>query len=280
MKVPKVSEDSPESSFRFFEFFLLFLICLVFAGVLTIYNNIYKHHQNNGFERALTELLPLPAGTVNGEWVAYNDVFKLDQMAQVEYPDDDHFSYAFDAAVREILLQQLATELGVFYKPTEPDAGAEDYIIYGWDKEDYQSHVLEPLALSSLLQEAVLSCQSCQQDVFMEMEHVASLLGDGIAFSDIAIQYSQVASAQFGGDIGWMEYEDLDQDLLELWDYEVGQRSGIIELDNSFVIARVYDVFEAEEGRDSIAVQMIVLYKNELSEVLLQKKETSEIKMF
>ncbi|HAL50576.1 MAG: hypothetical protein UU40_C0007G0029 [Candidatus Uhrbacteria bacterium GW2011_GWD2_41_121] len=280
MRVPKLEENSEKSPFRIFEFFLFFALCVVMIGACLIYNNIYRTHQNSALNRTLTELFSLPAGSINGDWIYYDDVFELDQMAQVQYPGEDHFARAFDAAVREKLLEQLKAELGVDPQPTWQDVDEEDYQIYGWTRSDYDRHVLEPLALSFLLQDSVLSCELCQQDVRMEMEHVASLLDSGIEFSDLAIQYSQVASSQFGGDIGLIGYENLDEGLKELWDYELGKRSGIIELDDSYVIAQVYDIVSSGEKRDLIGVEMIVLYKNELSEVISQKKETSKIKMF
>lgn len=280
MKVPKIQESDVKSSFRIFELFLFVIVCILIISIFATYNSIYNEHKNNSVNRAVSELLHLPIGTVNGDWIFYNDVFELDQMAQIEYPDEDHFSYAFDAVVREKLLNQLANELGVSTEFSYAEVSDEDYKVYGWSLDDYKKHVLFPMTLSSVLQDSVLSDQSCQQDVLMEMENILSLLENGIAFSDIAIQYSQVASSQFGGDVGWMEHDDFEEGLLEVWEYEVGDRSGILELNDSFVIAQVYDVVELDEVRELVGVQMIVLYKNELSEVLSQKKETSEIKMF
>src|SRR3989339_816327 len=198
MRVPKLEENSEKSPFRIFEFFLFFALCVVMIGACLIYNNIYRTHQNSALNRTLTELFSLPAGSINGDWIYYDDVFELDQMAQVQYPGEDHFARAFDAAVREKLLEQLKAELGVDPQPTWQDVDEEDYQIYGWTRRDY----------------------------------------------------------------------------------DMGKRSGIIELDDSYVIAQVYDIVSSGEKRDLIGVEMIVLYKNELSEVISQKKETSKIKMF
>jgi parvulin-like peptidyl-prolyl isomerase len=112
------------------------------------------------------------------------------------------------------------------------------------------------------------------------MEHVISLINMGIVFADLAKQYSQIASSQFGGDIGYLKQDELDEGLNALWDYNVNQNSGIIELSDRFIIAKVYDVVENEGVREQIGIQMIVMYKNGLQEVLGEEKQNANIKIF
>ncbi|MBU4315426.1 peptidyl-prolyl cis-trans isomerase [Patescibacteria group bacterium] len=246
-----------------------------------IYNSIYVDHINNNSTRFISNILPLPAGTANNDLFFYKDVFALDLLAQKEFEQEDHFSYAIEAVVKQKLLDQLIDELNLEFKFLAPDEiNTSEYEAYGWNEKMYKKYLLEPLQQSEILQSAVLDCSNCQLDVRMEMEHVASLLDMGIGFSDLAKQYSEVASSQFGGDVGFVKLDDIDEELKSIWDFEIGEMSDVIELSDRFVIAKVYDVTEVGSEREQIGLQIIVMYKNGLSEVLSDRKELAEVKIF
>jgi parvulin-like peptidyl-prolyl isomerase len=175
----------------------------------------------------------------------------------------------------------MVDELGIEFRFDNSDDINEDvYLQYNWDKQEYIDHILIPMQQSEILQDAVLSCSDYQQSVKIEMEHVISLINIGIGFDDLAKQYSQIASSQFGGDIGYLKQDELNEGLNALWDYNVNQNSGIVELADRFIIAKVYDVVENEGVREQIGIQMIVMYKNGLQEVLGEKKQKANVKIF
>jgi parvulin-like peptidyl-prolyl isomerase len=282
MKVIKDDCDIAfERGIRFIDILIFIFIGLLLLSSVFVYKNIYINHNNTNVTRIIADVLPLPAGIVNSDFLMYEDIFALDQLAVIEFPDEDHFSYAINAAIKEKVLNQMVDELGIEFRFDNSDDINEDvYLQYNWDKQEYIDHILIPMQQSEILQDAVLSCSDYQQSVKIEMEHVISLINMGIGFDDLAKQYSQIASSQFGGDIGYLKQDELNEGLNVLWDYNVNQNSGIVELSDRFIIAKVYDVVENEGVREQIGIQMIVMYKNGLQEVLGEEKQKANIKIF
>ena len=89
----------------------------------------------------------------------------------------------------------------------------------------------------------------------------------GIAFPDLALQYSQGASADVSGWLGYLEEDELPAGYNAVWDLDVGD-TVIIELEREFALVRVYDVTFLEVNRLSVAIQEILVNKQPLSEIL------------
>ena len=111
---------------------------------------------------------------------------------------------------------------------------------------------------------------------------MVSLFESGITFDDLAVQYSEIASGQFGGDAGYVCIDDLDEEMKGVWMREVDQISEVIELEDRFVVAAAYDLVESEdtEACTQIGWQKIVLYKNTLSDLLADYKDSAVIKIY
>jgi len=300
MKILKKEDRAEEvqTQFSVLNFLFLAIILFVLGSGFFIYNQIYTNHKNSEFTRTVVSVLPLPAGSVNGSVFMYKEAFAFDQLAEVEYPDEDHFGYAIDAIVRQKLIEQIADELDVGIDSIE--VGEDQWSQYNWTQKQYEDYVLKPLALASAVDEAIYLSSDHQQSVFLEVEHVLSLFESGISFEELAVQYSEVASSQFEGDVGYIcideLYEDLEIDPSSSvgpsdpstgsgsadWWNEIGVVSGVIELEDSYAIKAIYDIIESEgEGVcTQVGLQMIVMYKNTLTDVLAGYKETAVVEIY
>ena len=277
MRVAKEEQEVEEVQSRFSLLNFLFLfIAIVFIGSgFFIYNQIYKKHINTELTRSVSSILPLPAGSVNSDTFFYKEVFAFDSLAKFDEPDQDHFGEIIDAIVRQSLIKQIAKELNIIIDPIVADE--DQWSQYGWTKAQYEEYVLEPLALAGSVDAAIYGSTLHQQSVIDELEHIIALFESGITFEDLAVQYSENASGQFGGDVGYSCVDDLDEELVGDWYKEVDLISPIIEFDDSFVLATAYDRIESEdeEACVQIGLQMITLYKNTLADVLVGYKEAA-----
>ncbi len=282
MRIAKEDKEVQEvqTRFSFLNFLILVIVLLIIGSVFFVYNQIYSQHTNTEFTRSIANVLPLPAGSVNGDLFWYEEVFAFDSLAQIEEPDEDHFGSAIDAIVRQKIIGQIAGELGVSIDSIE--TGEDQWSQYSWTQEQYEDYVLEPLALSTAVDEAIYDSDKHQQSVIDELGHVLSLYESGVSFEDLAIQYSETAAGQFGGDVGYVCVDELDDGLEGGWVNEIDIISDIIELEDRFVVAMTYDQIESEdeEACTQIGLQMIVLYKNTLADVLIEYKEAAVVKIY
>lgn len=256
----------------------IFFLCVLFIAFFT-YHQIYKQHQNTPTTRWIASVIPLPAGSVNGSLFFYKELFAFDTLAQYE-EKEDHFMSGIDAIVRQKLIRQVAREVGVVAQIENPEQ--DMWSQYGWSYEQYVDYVLEPLALVSAADAFIYASEAHQQDVLDEMQKVVALSESGISFEDLAVQYSEAASASLGGDVGYICIENIDERLKGNWMEDEGVISDIVELDDRFVLVTAYDRIDSEDPElcSQIGFQTIVLYKNTLADVLEQYKEQAVVKIY
>lgn len=280
MRIAKEEVERQEVQPRFSWLNVLFLgvlVCLLGTGFF-VYNQIYKQHINSEMTRLVVNILPLPAGSVNGDTFFYKEVFAFDILAQIEEPERDSFGAAVDAIVRQMLVEQIADELDILIDSVE--AGEDQWSQYGWTQEQYIDYVLQPMTLAAAVDEALLYSQDHQQDIVDELEHVIELYESGISFDDLAVQYSENSKAQFGGDEGETCFEVGEQELTGEWSKSVGVISEVMEVDDSYAVAVAYGIRDEGEICTWVGVQAIQIYKNSLADILPERKESAEVIIF
>ncbi len=250
-------------------------LSLFLGFLLFIFVSFAILHWRTGVGRTLSEVVPFPAAVVGSKVVWYSEVTQLAGVLD-QFNDGstltDSFDRALTLAVRRRYIERLAKELEVTVTDEEvsaPDeAVAELLSKAGWSEADYRRYVSRPLALAQKTEIALQDSAKYQDIAKRKLTVVEDHLALGIAFTDIASQYSDDSSAAYGGDIGYFHRDELPAGFDQIFVSELGVPSPIFEVPDGFVIAMVYDVVEVDGARSEVAVRIIKARKATLAEVL------------
>lgn len=247
---------------------------LVLVAVLAVWlwYSAYVMHAYGPLMRTTLRVVPLPGAFVMDEVVWMRDLAELAWFAQVSGLDDP-YERALETSVRRAYIRGLAAEAGVEVDEQKlaemVETIDEDMLeALGWSRQEYKRYLAEPLLLEQTLEETLRTSSHYQSGAYNEVLALQSQYEEiGIAFSDLALQYSQGATAELSGWLGYFAMEDLPEGYEVAWQYEVGE-TVIVELDQEFALLRVYGETLGEDGRASIALQEILVKKEPLSEIL------------
>lgn len=268
-------------------FALVVLIVALLALFFGLYG-FYYGHWYQGPARGISHALPLPAATVNGDIIWYDDVVELAVLFEATVGEGDAFSEALDTAVRRAHVEDLASELDVSVSKDEQRAfmaEVEDLEAFldeiSWSERQYLRYVVEPLLLQQIVEEAAYGSRDLQSVAFAEIDRILSSYNEiGIAFDDLAAQYSEDPSSVLDGDVGFYEQHELPEGYEDVWSMEIGEVSDVLETHDTFAIVFVYDELLEEEARTHVAFQVIVVNKSPLSEVLEEYAPEQNVRVF
>ncbi len=157
------------------------------AGILVAFWYFHLHH---GFSKTLAQLIPVPAAIVDGNVVWYGEVVKnataLEDDAGLASVEAMHRGLVL--AERYAVTEKIGSILGV--------ATNEDRLAY-----------------DMAVEQALLTSASYQGEARSRIERLQAKLTQGIQFRDLATQYSEGASANVGGDLGYVDPAALPPDL-------------------------------------------------------------------
>lgn len=268
---------------------LFFVLVLFFVGTFSLYLGFYKSHWHNGFARSIVSVVPLPVASVEGETVWYKEVIELSLIFDFQ-DDSNHLEDAFDKALEIAIdrrhLEQLADDLSVSILESDVlnyEIKNENEFLtkIGWSEKDYRKYIVRPLLISQAVESTAYSSLEHQKIAHAEIESIKENVDLGVSFIDLAKQYSDDSSSVLGGDVGYFKKSDFGEGLESIFDLEVGEVSEILEAEEYFVIAKVYDVIlDENKERDQVGVYIITVDKNDLSVVLEEYKKGREVKIF
>ncbi len=248
-------------------------LVLVAALAVWLWYSAYILHAYGSLMRTALRVVPLPGAFVMDEVVWMRDLAELSWFAEVSGLDDP-YDRALETSVRRAYIRGLAAEVGVTVDDQELAAmvekiDAQMLDALGWSHREYERYLAEPLLLEQTLEAELYASSEYQSGAYDEILALQSQHEDiGIAFADLALQYSQGATAELSGWLGYLEREELPKGYEAVWELEI-EETAIIELDQAFVLLRVYDVtFLEEDERLSVALQEILVKKEPLSEIL------------
>ncbi|PIX62017.1 hypothetical protein CO057_03155 [Candidatus Uhrbacteria bacterium CG_4_9_14_0_2_um_filter_41_50] len=262
--------------------FLILISFVFFIGV----HGFYFQNWHTGAARVAAKFLPIPAAIVEGDIIWYKQVSETaNLLIAAEEESEGAFDMALEAVIRQVYVEHLAEELGVSVTRDEVSAYEVDMIDgfleeVGWSEREYRNYVVKPLLLAQKTEEALLNSYDYQAIARDDLAKVLLDLELGIPFSDLAEQYSEDGSAVFGGDIGLFEKFKLPVGMEPVWDLEVDQVSEILDLGDSYALVKVYDNVVLEGERTHVALQVILVKKATLSEVLEDFARAQEVKVF
>ncbi len=266
-------------------FVLLISVSMIFfIGV----HGFYFQNWHTGSARVVAKYLPIPAASVEGDIVWYKQVSETANLfSVVDNGQEDAFESAFEAAIRQKYILHLAQELGVTVTKDEINSypiNEQEIATYlfeiDWSENEYRKYIVTPLLYAQKTEEALLSSYDYQAIARGELDKVLLDVELGIPFSDLAVQYSEDSSAVFGGDIGLYEQTDLPAGMELVWDLEVDELSDILDLGDAYALVKVYDDVILEGERTNVALQLILVKKATLAEVLEDYAKTEDVKVF
>ena len=271
MKVEKGRKELRRAPVHARSFIALSVFTLVAVLIGFVWYCAYVLQSYGSFIRSVTRIVPLPAAFVMDETVWLRDVTHLAWFAQ-QSGLENAYDEALEAVIRRAYASTLAAEAGV-----EVDAARVLQILegedeqtwesLGWSRSEYARYIVEPLVLQQQLEE-VLYGAAYQAQAYEQTQRLQAQYADiGIAFGDLAYQFSQGASAYDNGWIGFYTQEDLPKGYEAVWEIDVDETM-IVELDREFVLLRVYDEIVFDTERTKIALQEIVVKKDGYGEVL------------
>ena len=252
MKVEKGRKEFRRTPVHARSFIVLSALTLVAVIIGFLWYVTYVLHAYGPVVRSVTRVLPLPAAFVMDETVWLRDVTQLAWFAQ-QSQQEDPYERALEAAIRRAYVSALAKEAGVVVDESLVDAVLEEkgqvWESLGWSPSQYRRYVVEPLVLQQQLED-VLYGTAYQAQAYEQAQRLQAQYEDiGIAFDDLAYQFSEGASAYDNGWIGFYTQEDLPEGYEAVWEKEVDD-TVIVELDWEFVVLRVYDEVMLDSVRE------------------------------
>lgn len=240
--------------FRFVAVIGLVSGCIV-TGILVAFWYWHVHH---GFGQTLAQIIPVPAAVVDGSIVWYGEVVKNARALE-----DDAGLTSAEAIHRGLLLaeryavtRRIGSALGV-----APN--------------------IDRLAYDTAVEQALLMSDNYQGEASSRIERLQAKLKQGIQFKDLAMQYSEGASASVGGDLGYIDPITLPPALSSVVQaMSPGTLSAIIETRTSFWLAQCNEVIENFDGTKKVWLQVIEIKKDLLGPIIDRAMLTANIREF
>ncbi|HAV11787.1 MAG TPA: hypothetical protein DCX32_04595 [Candidatus Moranbacteria bacterium] len=135
--------------------------------------------------------------------------------------------------------------------------------MYGWNLEQFKERIVMPILYSQKLEAEVAGEISSDKKASELIEKAKKDLDEGKDFAEVARTYSQGASAQDGGDFGWIAKDQLLPEIAEkIFNAEsVGKdKMEIIESQLGYHIVKVEEN-KKEDGVDMVRIRQIFARK-------------------
>lgn len=267
---------------------LSFFGAVVLFGLIFGVGGFYLSGWHSWWPASLRRATPLPVGTIEGDVLWYPTVAGLaDGIAaaneRVDATEDD-YREALDLGLRRLRIEELADDLNVEVTTEEVDT---EYVEDGelnvfleqanWSVDDYKEWLLGPFVLSRETEVAVMAVDEYQVQAKSDLADVQEKLDRGIAFEDVAEQYSQDASAVSKGSLGYVLPGEVDPAFASVFELSIGEVSPVIGTSTAYWILKVEDV-AAEDGR--YFLRGIAVQKDTLAEIVDRLMEKAEPRIF
>jgi len=134
--------------------------------------------------------------------------------------------------------------------------------LYGWNMEDFKEKIVKPDMYKDELEKIVFrESKDRWQESANKIKKAAEELENGGEFSEVARNYSEGATAQENGNLGWFKKEQLLPKLAEIaFSLEEGKTSGIIESELGYHIIKLEEK-KSEDGEEMARISQIFTRK-------------------
>lgn len=183
-----------------------------------------------------------------------------------------------DAVIEEIVKDngETVTDAEVDQNVTRKlhEFGTEDRVradlerLYGWSLEDFKTKVVKPSLYKEKAQVIFeeREAKAINETASQKMQEALAQLKSGMSFADAVKKYSDGATAQDGGDLGWVDLSQAEPNLSEvIGALKVGERSEVVETSLGYHIVQVNEI-RKESGTKLYHVSQIIARKELLAD--------------
>lgn len=227
----KKDSDKKNKNIRLFLFGLSgFLGVAILAFVVFGLVRVYVQASFDPATLMVAKTLRLPVMKINGVNVLYSeyagDINALNQLIAYEaqggtgvtLSPEEKSAQVLTRLVNNVLMTELAKHYGLkvedeevevlktqiisqFDDPSALEKELQDR--YGWTMEQYTTKVIRPYVLETKISEKITTDEEAVLKVRENAETVLEQIKKGADFGDMAEEYGEDGTAEFGGDLGW-----------------------------------------------------------------------------
>lgn len=317
--VNKKSSPEPQESKAGLHLLRLAIITaiVVVFGLIFVAWGTYAEGWQNYFVDSVDKAVPFPAVSVGyGNWITI-DEYNKNVKAMRQFLESKEAAYSagnFDfstpeglkrlAVIKKNILNQLidnklieiiAKQQGITISNGELSDTTSKIIsrdgkqneniaqldsLYGWTPEDFKEKVVKNLLYRQKLEDKIKANGELDTEAKKKLAEVEAKLAAGENFSEVAKDYSNSPSKQYGGLLPSFSREDAPQIFADVaFKLAAGQASGPIESDDGWHIIKLEKKF-TEAGKEKAEVSHILIQRKTLKDWLDEKKKEYKIMVF
>lgn len=255
----------------------------------------------------ITKIAPYPAAFVNWRMVRYSDyvddleTLKTFFASQGEdlgaaVPDDKEMKkQALDRLVKNELSYQLAKKYGIKISDEDLEKEIQNIVDqsesresieqileqqYGWGIEEFKEKVLRPFLVQQKLQEAISKDETLNQEAKKKAEDVLAEVKKGEkTFEDLAKEYSEDATAEDGGDLGYFGKGVMVSEFeTAAFSLGVGETSELVLTEYGYHIIKVTEQMKGDAGVvTEVRASHILVRTRSLDNFLTEELEKAKV---
>lgn len=295
-------------------FIILGVVLVVTGGIVLIFTYVFR--VDSPAVTAVRKTLHLPAIIVDGQWISMTELEENTASIKQFYESQDFSQFGIrkdfttddgkkrlqlkeremiNKLIEDIAIEQMADEWDIdvsdeavrtaMDRPMK-EAGTKENVeskledLYGWSLEDFGRKVV----YGQLLREKVGAKFEQENPITAEMTEKLSKakneLGDNRTFADVAMKYSEGATANNSGVMGWFAQNQLQDEIgKQIFTMQKGQSTDAIETPLGLHLVRVNDISEID-GQKLVHVSQIVIKRQTFADFLNQKISKMKVQTF
>ncbi len=198
-----------------------------------------------------------------------------------------------DKMIEDRAIEILAKRQGIFISEKDADQAVAQKLIefgteeeikedllrsYGWSMEDFKERVVLPSMYSDALAQKVMTDNQADNSQSKEkISKAQNELASGKDFAEVARKYSEGASKDEGGELGWVKSDQVVPELKDvLFGGQSMKKNDIIESSIGFHIVEIEDR-KSEDGQDILQLRQVFVAKNTFAGWLVEQKKNMKI---
>lgn len=239
----------------------------------------WKGWRSGSLPAIVERTLFVPVGYEDGHLLWFPGVARLargiaaaDNRTTISEAD---YAQAIDALVRRHALEDIALEEDVSVSDEDVSSAVEwtediqsFKTLAGWSDGEYLNYIQRSFVLSTAVQDAILASEAYQAKARERMADLQSKLVLGIAFEDVAKEYSEdPGTAQIKGSFGYVLPSEVDAAFAPVFSLPPKTLSDVITTADAYWVLRTEDSVTDESGTRYL-LRGIAVKKGTLADIL------------
>lgn len=280
---------------------IVFIIILGIFGLVT--KEVYSRPATDGFVRAIVNVIPFPALSVNGEGVTMKEYLSeydalisfFDASGETSPSDQELESAITETLMNKLAIRQLAAQYSVevdenkieqYYQDVLSAQESEESFLdelnttFGWDLEEFKERIVRSIVLALQMSSFVSESDELQQERMDLIGSAYARLEAGEDFATVAKDVHAVVDPTLESDLGYMKTSEFSEQWSEPVSLlEVGQYTDILTLSEGYAIFSALDKITAGEDTQ-MHLQAIMVPKVTLETLVESYLETVPVKNY